>query len=369
MVKNYQRIAEAACLGLIYSPVGAALLDEGIAAVPALEDVILWDLKRGEAVGTWHAIGLRSAVTCLARSPANEDVFAVGYADGSIRIWSRAQGAVTVVFDGHRRAITALAFDTAGQRLASASQDTELVVWDIAAETGLFRLRGHRDQVTTLAFAGPDHLLSAGKDTLLKLWHLPTRHCIDTAVAHRSGGCWTSAIVDLTPATDGDFHLLTGGGEGEVRLWRIDVTIGETSRRRLHLLGQVPLSSATVAQRIARIAVHSTQPIIAVQTTERHVELCRLRSDGEMRKRDQRRRKRLREKAVDDAVEDNSGSSELDRIAQWRVVQTGAKIRALAFATEHATTTRRKPRAGAAPVKVRTLVPAALRSAAATRPR
>ena len=31
--------------------------------------------------------------------------------------------------------------------LASGSRDTDVVVWDVAAEAGLFRLRGHRDQV------------------------------------------------------------------------------------------------------------------------------------------------------------------------------------------------------------------------------
>ena len=47
-------------------------------------------------------------------------------------------------------AVTALGYSKDGALLASGSQDTDVVVWDVAGETGLFRLRGHLDQVTDL---------------------------------------------------------------------------------------------------------------------------------------------------------------------------------------------------------------------------
>jgi U3 small nucleolar RNA-associated protein 12 len=65
--------------------------------------------------------------------------FAVGYADGSIRLWSAATKSVLITFDGHRKGITALAFDASGTRLASGSQDTDIIIWDVLAESGLFR--------------------------------------------------------------------------------------------------------------------------------------------------------------------------------------------------------------------------------------
>ena len=139
MVKQYNRHGEATCLGLVASPVGSAIFDGVHAIVPALEDVLLWDTKRGEASASWHATGVRSSVTCIAQSPASPNVFAVGHADGSIRIWDRPSAAITVTLDGHRKAVTALAFDASGARLASGSQDTDIVLWDVVAETGLFR--------------------------------------------------------------------------------------------------------------------------------------------------------------------------------------------------------------------------------------
>lgn len=86
----------------------------------------------------WHETGHKAEVTCIHRSP-QKDSFAVGYADGSIRLWNAANGAVIATFNGHKKSVTSLAFDEAGTRLASGSQDTDLIVWDIVAETGLFR--------------------------------------------------------------------------------------------------------------------------------------------------------------------------------------------------------------------------------------
>ena len=86
----------------------------------------------------WHETGHRAEVTCIVRSP-QRDTFAVGYADGSIRLWSASEKSVIATFNGHKKAVTALAFDDAGARLASGSQDTDLILWDVVGEAGLFR--------------------------------------------------------------------------------------------------------------------------------------------------------------------------------------------------------------------------------------
>lgn len=86
----------------------------------------------------WHEAGHRAQVTCITRSPQPE-TFAVGYADGSIRLWNPLTNSVVSTFMGHKKAITALAFDERGTKLASGSQDTVLILWDILAEAGLYR--------------------------------------------------------------------------------------------------------------------------------------------------------------------------------------------------------------------------------------
>lgn len=194
----------------------------------------------------WHETGHRSEVTCIARSP-QRDTFAVGYADGSIRLWSASALSVLATFNGHKKAITSLAFDMAGTRLASGSQDTDVILWDVVAEAGIFRsvrlrqsvrcsllticvsLRGHRDQVTGIRFievvsssapststgAAPGFLLTGAKDTFLKLWDLATQHCVQTVVAHRAE-IWTLDV-------DSNQELIfTGSGEGDMKAWKLD---------------------------------------------------------------------------------------------------------------------------------------------------
>jgi len=86
----------------------------------------------------WHETGHRAKVTCIIQSPRKE-TFAVGYADGSVRLWNSKTESVIATFNGHKKAVTALAFDAQGTRLASGSQDTELILWDVVGEAGLFR--------------------------------------------------------------------------------------------------------------------------------------------------------------------------------------------------------------------------------------
>ena len=49
----------------------------------------------------------------------------------------------------------------------------------------------------------------------MKLWDLSTQHCVQTLVAHPSE-VWT---LDLAPSQD---LIVTGGGEGEMKIWKID---------------------------------------------------------------------------------------------------------------------------------------------------
>jgi len=57
-----------------------------------------------------------------------------------------------VLFRGHKSAVSALAFTEDGTVLVSGGRDTDVVVWDALEEKGLFRLKGHRGQVTSAVF-------------------------------------------------------------------------------------------------------------------------------------------------------------------------------------------------------------------------
>ena len=57
-------------------------------------------------------------------------------------------------------------------------------MWDVAAEAGLYRLRGHRDMVTDVAFVERGgRLLSASKDSHVRVWELADRVEVGVHVA------------------------------------------------------------------------------------------------------------------------------------------------------------------------------------------
>ncbi|KAJ7283753.1 WD-repeat-containing protein [Mycena rebaudengoi] len=355
MVVSYLRHGPTQAFGIVCSSSSNSEYDGKLAYVPALEDILVWDVKKGQMVAMWHETGHRAEVTAVLRSP-QKDSFAVGYADGSIRLWSAATGSVLTTFNGHKKAVTALAFDDRGTRLASGSQDTDLIVWDVVAEAGLFRLRGHRDQVTAIRFittadnlpstssaSASGLLLTASKDTFLKLWDLSTQHCVQTVVAHRSE-IWTMDV-------DAEQNLVfTGSGEGELKAWRLDheafaeglkeTETGEVTKM-IHSVSALPLSSH---HRVSQITFHPTQPYLAVQSHDRSVELFRIRTEEEVRKKQLRRRKRAKEKKgkepkgkgkvdEDDIVDDdkNEDIELIDLFTPHLVVRASGKIRSFSF--------------------------------------
>ncbi|PCH41262.1 WD-repeat-containing protein [Wolfiporia cocos MD-104 SS10] len=361
MVKSYLRHGPTEAFGLVCSNSSNSHYDGKLAYVPALEDVLVWDVKKGQMLAMWHETGHRAEVTCILRSP-QKDTFAVGYADGSIRLWSASASSVIATFNGHKKAITALAFDDAGVRLASGSQDTDLILWDVVGEAGLFRLRGHRDQITAIRFitptssaapststAAPSYLLTSSKDTFLKLWDLSTQHCVQTIVAHRSE-VWTFDV-------DNKHELVfTGSAEGELKAWRIDhEALAEGLRENesgevaklIHSVATLPLSSN---HRVSQITFHPTRPFLAVQSHDRTVELFRIRTEDEVRKKQARRRKRMKEKMEErkaqgkepitsadaDMVNANQDVQLVDLFTPYLVVRASGKVRSFDFGDDDA---------------------------------
>ncbi|GAA5920365.1 hypothetical protein JCM1841_005590 [Sporobolomyces salmonicolor] len=391
MVKTYLRHGPTESFGVVASASANSIWDGRKAYCPALEDVLVWDVKKGEQVAMWHETGLRSLVTCLTRSPTDWDSFAVGYADGSVRIWNASSQSVTVTFNGHKTAVTALAWDSDGARLASGSRDTDIIVWDVVGEVGMFRLRGHRNEITGLAFiaarpgsedaeedagaaattstapADPTtsrprpstHLLSSSKDTFLKLFNLTTQHCIETVVGHR-GEAWSFAY-------DRDSNvLISGGGEGEVKCWKVDnevllrgVVVADESnggklKRAIRPLAALNLPNTSHTHNISQITFHPTLPVLAVHSGERAIDVFRLRTEEELKKKLARRRKREREKkekgkgkGKGKVTEEEDEEEEVtatpdgeiewrDRLAVWSIVRTAGKVRSFSFAPETA---------------------------------
>jgi WD40 repeat protein/class 3 adenylate cyclase len=91
----------------------------------------LFDAKTGAAAGSFAGRGL-DGITCVAASPGDPDVLAVGDDLGGVRLLSVKATAVTKVLAGHRFQTDRVAFTAGGATLVSAGGDGLLRVWDVA---------------------------------------------------------------------------------------------------------------------------------------------------------------------------------------------------------------------------------------------
>jgi U3 small nucleolar RNA-associated protein 12 len=270
-----------------------------------------------------------------------------------------------VNFNGHKSAITVLVFDKTGTRLASGSKDTDVVIWDLVAEVGQYKLRGHKDQVTGVRFveaeprsqdgedgeemalddAGEGFLLTTGKDSLIKLWDLSSRHCIETHVAQTNGECWA---LGVSPDSSG---CVTAGNDGELKVWALDTAALFTSTHQVDISNTTFLHDRGTLHRQSKdraveVTFHPRRDYFAVHGVEKAVEIWRIRNEAEVKKSLARKRRRRREKlaatkggksevepeAVDG--EDDVASADVsDVFVQHVIVRTTGKVRSVDWAT------------------------------------
>lgn len=171
MVKVYLRYEQKDSIGVITTPQGcirrAGGNGSGVVATTALETVFEWNLRKGtieraytpdagtgpsrKRVGFVHRFfsilypcffffffslsfffPQLYETTTLATSSDGKKL-AVGYSDGTVRVWDRQSRECLLTLTGHSRSITCLTFHE--HFLVSGSADTDIIVWDIIAET------------------------------------------------------------------------------------------------------------------------------------------------------------------------------------------------------------------------------------------
>ncbi|MGH3688351.1 MAG: NB-ARC domain-containing protein [Pseudonocardiaceae bacterium] len=141
--------------------------------------------------------------------------------DGQVRVWDLATGAVRHTLIGHTRGVPVLVVAPDGSWLASADYNGEVRVWDLATGAVRYTLIGHSDTVGALVVA-PDGLWLASADYngQVLVWDLATgaaHHTLTDLTGH-GDGVWV-----LVVAPDGSW-LASAGYDGEVRMW--DLTTG-----------------------------------------------------------------------------------------------------------------------------------------------
>lgn len=159
MVKSYFRYQQERSIGIIASPNAGVLYDSTgeYFITPALEHVGLWSIRQSKMVHSLHYRSGQNAhrafeeydrasinVSSLARSHDGQRI-GVGYQDGRVVVFKRNSNSQFTEWDlelnsvGHSTAVSCLCFSDDNSLLASGSDDTDIIVWDVVSSTGLYR--------------------------------------------------------------------------------------------------------------------------------------------------------------------------------------------------------------------------------------
>ena len=140
--------------------------------------------------------------------------------DNTLRLWDAASGEPLLTLNGHANSVTAVAFSPDGRRIASASWDGTLRLWDSTSGEPLLTLNSQDNSVAAVAFS-PDgrRIASASKDNTLRLWDAASGVCLRVHWAS-AGGREQGHAVWTPPGAEGDCpegRLLSASGDA----WRL----------------------------------------------------------------------------------------------------------------------------------------------------
>jgi sterol desaturase/sphingolipid hydroxylase (fatty acid hydroxylase superfamily) len=174
--------------------------------------------------------------------------------DADARAWAESD----------EREITKVAISADGQRIASASKDGTVKVWDGARGRDLSILTGHEGPVSALALSEDGQVLVSGSyDRTLKVWQVETGQEKLTLRGH------TGVILAAAISADGQ-SIVSGSADGSVKLW--DTATGQEKATLVTQTGAIPSVAISADSRRIVWASWETAKLWDAQTgQETHV--------------------------------------------------------------------------------------------------
>jgi WD40 repeat protein len=101
--------------------------------------------------------------------------------DETVKVWDANSGACLQTLEGHSSIINSVVFSHDSTKLVSASYDKTVKVWDASSGTCLQTLEGHSNIVNSVAFSHDStKLVSASYDNTVKVWDASSGACLQT---------------------------------------------------------------------------------------------------------------------------------------------------------------------------------------------
>ncbi|KAJ5995153.1 hypothetical protein N7481_002130 [Penicillium waksmanii] len=175
----------------------------------------------------WHApwklmrviSGHLGWVRALAVEPNNQ-WFASGAGDRTIKIWNMATGNLRLTLTGHISTVRGLAVSPRHPYLFSCGEDKMVKCWDLETNKVIRHYHGHLSGVYTLALhPNLDLLVTGGRDGVCRVWDMRTRSNVHVLAGHKG------TVADIK-CQEADPQVISGSLDATVRLW--DLAAGKS---------------------------------------------------------------------------------------------------------------------------------------------
>ncbi|WP_420642255.1 protein kinase domain-containing protein [Candidatus Leptofilum sp.] len=198
-------------LGLLLSLEAVNLTQSlGLAAPESAEDALFRAMQSSQLqrIFSGHTGGINDVAFS-----SDGRLLATASQDTEIKLWDVGSGQEIGVLTEHGRAVNAVAFNPDSTILATAGDDGFIILWNTATQQLVAVLNGQEGAVTDLAFnpAG-DRLLASYDSSALRLWDVGNRRSLLRLLGH------TSRVQAVAFSQDGR-RFASGGADGRIIIW------------------------------------------------------------------------------------------------------------------------------------------------------
>ncbi|KJP85931.1 hypothetical protein AK88_04406 [Plasmodium fragile] len=273
MVKSYDRYEFEDCFGIVNSKTSNCVFLNYSSILSGHDECVgLWNIQEKEIkkkltvpfTAPYYYFSYHVTHICV--NPKNKNMVAVGYVNGCIKVFDLESNKVTSTFSGHTSAINKLKFNEDGNYLCSCGKDTNVILWDVVNDQGLFKLEGHTNVVNDIEFlrrknnyvdnfVNNNLLISASKDCLIKVWDLNIQLCVQTVVDCEEE--ITSILINETNTR------LIVACNAHIKIYKIDIHVGD--KDKFSSTSKVYLTFLTSIKRTSNSRIQNMKMIFLVE--------------------------------------------------------------------------------------------------------
>ena len=188
---------------------------KGIISAGLDNKIVFWDFKNSKDIAISD-----SKVNSIAISPIGSSL-AVAKVSGEITLLDRNTEKTTLLFkDPEKVPIVSVAFSKNGLLLAAGDEKGIVHIWDMETKTMLATLTGHTARVNNIQFSNDgERLATASFDKTVRIWNI--KNIYDPPIVLKDHDDWVWSI-EFSP--DGK-KLLAGCKDSQIRVWPTSIEL------------------------------------------------------------------------------------------------------------------------------------------------